>query len=527
MTNDEELAVRTTLEDDKSDIEEAVQELASSVNQVCARLRREGGLRYRNIDKRPKSASSVLRKLGENNAGPEGLYDTIGDLIGVRVVVYNLSDAEALRRELASSGTIMKDATDENISYASGYRAIHVNGRIGKFGGEVQILTAVQDAWAVTSRADEYLEEPDDLVSTLFGAQSDILLGVDSVLQVIRDHKERSRKEVATASADASDLEPETPKVEEAAQPTVELSDSGLKEARVALTPEVLYVLEAPVSNARIQDLQRGIEGERESSLIGKIFRAAGRFKRVHDYRTDARFGNRMFAWKGPLVEGSTWAEFFPQDFSRGLEDFLQQQLGGLVTDGAADAPQLDSWDDIAAFINNAGREIRATGGTVDLLIHRGRADEALEREMLRNTSWQETPRVRGVSLQEAGLRVMAGLPVLSIWQADATPSMHVVDLSDFHYQQTNPDAMSNDDLLLKIEEMFADSAVEAVDNAPGLRKSLYRSKHGEDGEFSREEAVVRLQLQVKMHIVEGGLIETGSRALWRSANLRPAGNTG
>lgn len=517
MTPEEERLVRAIHYRDRPALEAARDEVEGYLRQLCAHLARHSSFRPRFVEARVKSVASILRKLDERGASVSDLYKAVTDLVQARVVVYNLSDAEAFRDELLrDESSPIDDASAEAISYPTGYRAIHVDGRLGEYGCEMQIRTVVQDAWAVTSRADMYRGDDNELLTILSRAQASIMGGVDDVLQAIRDLTEKSRSQ----QIDIAEPEP-TEHAEAPVHRGEGLDHSRIRDAQDALPPEEQLVLAAPISEARVQALKAGIESDRESSGVRRLFRAVAAYERRYEYLPNARFGNRMHIWKGPFVEGSNWVQYQPSDFSRGLEQFLLFQLGQLLSREAPLGSPLGSWDDVATFTTEAIAGIEQKGGHAHLVVIQGGLDQSLDIDVLKNADWSATPAVRGVDLSQAlPIRgVISGLPLLRVHDRPLPPSMHVVDLTGVRYVQTNPDAMNDDDLLIRVEPIKWELAVETIDRNPELAASLYRSTHNRDGRFNREEAVVHLQLQVRSHLVEGGLIEA-RQVSWRSAAL-------
>ena len=507
MNSEEERKVRERLDTDWLSIEHARNELEPYIHQVCARMSRDSDFRLRFVEARPKPPTSIVRKLDDKGANVDELYSAVGDLIGARVVVYNLSDGDRFRDYVTGDEACPLGAlTDAHVEYESGYRAIHINGHLGEFGCEIQVRTAVQDAWAVTSRADVYTRPNNELVETLSHAQANILRGVDDVMQAIRNLAEKSRTEERKV-ASREEAEPEKPP----GAPTGGLDDSALRRAREELGPADKYVLEGEISQARVAGLRAGIEAKRERSSSRLLFRAAQTYERVYEYRSGARFGNRLLAFKGPFVEGSNWAEFHADEFSEGLERHLLLQWGKQLEKGlGASARRLDSWDKISSFVGDSAERIRRAGGNADIVVVQGTLKESLHSELLREADWLSDPNVRGVSLANTGVvrQMIAGLPSLWIRSESLSPSLHVVDLSNFVYEETNPDAMSDVDLMVRVEEFNFESAVDMIDAKPTLSETLYTAKSKESGKLTREEAVIHLQLYVKLHIVEGGTIQ-------------------
>lgn len=513
MTPEEERTVRDKYEADWRQIENARKELEAYVSQVCARLARDSDFRPRFVEARPKPVPSILRKLQEKEAGPDELYEAVGDLLGARVVVYNLCDAKVFREEvLADEACPLAPLVPEDVEYPTGYRAIHVNGHLGQYGCEIQIRTAVQDAWAVTSRADVYHARINPLIKKLSTAQASILNGVDDVLQAIRDLGEKSGSDEIEAASPQPDPDGDLG----APRPPEGIDDSRMRSAKGALKPEELYVLNSPISEERVAAFRTGIESERTRSTVRQLFRAVEGYARRYEYESTARYGIRANAWKGPLVEGSNWAEYNPTDFARMFERGLQRRFGERLQGRSTSTRTLRSWEEIADFIREATRDMEGAERQADLLVIQGEVDQSLENELLANTDWTATPAVRGVDVSSAGLwgDVINGLPVLRIHDTQPPPSIHVVDLTGFRYEQTNPDAMSDDDLLVRVEPYNFELAAEAVDKNPDLLSSLYRTAYQEEGQLDREEAIVRMQLNVRLHLIEGRLIQAQDGAM-------------
>ena len=346
------------------------------------------------------------------------------------------------------------------------------------------------------------------------------------MLQTIRDLREKSRADEPGAAEPEPPEAPEPPEPPEKpvapSPPTEGLDHSRMRLAREALASHDEFVLNASVSEARVAALKAGIESERERSAVRVLFRAIGAYERRYEYEATARFGNRFHAFKGPLVEGSNWAEYQPTEFSRGLERFLLFQLGQQLQAALSDAHPIGSWDGLASFVGKAIEEIEQAQGQADLLAIVGEPDRSLQMELTRNSDWSAAPIVRGMDLSNLDFvrHAVAGLPVLRVDDARLSPSIHVVDLTGFRYVQTNPDTMLDDDIIVRAKPISWELAAETIDANSDLPAQLYRSTHGTDGRFTREEAVVRLQLQVRLHIIEGGFIEAPDDALWRSAAI-------
>src|SRR5262249_24575898 len=139
MSPEDERNIRKQLDADAAQHEATRAELEGYLIQLCGSLKREADFRHRAIESRAKTASSILRKMRAKGVSPASLYQTVGDLIGTRVVVYNLSDANLLHERLmADTGCPLQNRQAENVRLSTGYEAIHINGLIGSYGCEIQ-----------------------------------------------------------------------------------------------------------------------------------------------------------------------------------------------------------------------------------------------------------------------------------------------------------------------------------------------------------------------------------------------------
>lgn len=526
MDPEEERKVRQLLDVSGPTAESVCEEIKGYVQQVCGRLSRDD-FRFRLTEARIKEPARVIRKLDRSGARADRLYDLVTDLIGLRVVVYNRSDVEAFKKAIAEDPNCpLADLQHEDVNRKSGYRALHINAWVGspqRMGCEIQVRTALQDAWAVTSRADlyEWENDVDPLLTDLAQAQSEIVGAVDTVLQRIRDVRERSRQHVdaekITAAEDEEAQRPSRPA-------TPGLHHARMQEAMAALDPGERYVLDHPISEQRVEELRSGITGLRRQSSLRRLLDAAGAYQRLLEYRTECRFGNRMLAWKGPLVEGSSWIAFSPDDFHRSLETFTHIQLCDRLREDSPPQATLTLWKEVPAFAAKGIHELVANGGHPDLIVVTGIAGPGLY-EMV---DWRQRP-PPSIGKTEVGdvpgiIGTVADLPVFRLWVHQGGPvCVYVLDLGrSFRYTQTNPDAMTDDDLYLRVETVTFEKGVELLEKNPELLQPR------EGPRLTREEQVVRLQLQVVLHVIEGGRIESVQPAFAIGAlvEMGPEGGT-
>ena len=125
--------------------------------------RRRATLRIAYIEARVKDLSSIIRKASQRNVPVEGVWEKVGDIVGLRVVVNNLCDIEPLIAELEAHPAFAVLGREERAE-SGRYRAEHLQARYSfEHGGqrqevacEIQVRTLLQDAWAVLTHHDVY-----------------------------------------------------------------------------------------------------------------------------------------------------------------------------------------------------------------------------------------------------------------------------------------------------------------------------------------------------------------------------------
>lgn len=156
----------------------------------------ESKIRIVRIEGRIKSRHSIIRKAIERGISVENIFDSICDIIGIRVVVNNLKDIEPLKVEIENipefSIKKVKEHPDE-----AGYRAVHLDvvycfdmgsGEKKNFLCEIQIRTLFQDAWAVLSHHDVYKNKAElpKLAESISQNLSRLLLVLDKIADDFR-----------------------------------------------------------------------------------------------------------------------------------------------------------------------------------------------------------------------------------------------------------------------------------------------------------------------------------------------------
>ena len=168
---------------------------------------------FRLIEGRVKDVPGVQRKIQQRKL--KSVWD-VDDLIGLRIVVATLSDASDVASILANDKSGPLELKRRDLNLPMGYRAIHFNGSLIRashtYGCEIQVRTAVQDAWAVVSRQGLY--QHDDLpplLATTALNESAHLAASDQVFDAIMREvlKPRSVERVAEPKHDAMGKDPQ------------------------------------------------------------------------------------------------------------------------------------------------------------------------------------------------------------------------------------------------------------------------------------------------------------------------------
>ena len=151
---------------------------------------------------RVKEFDSLKRKVvGRQIEDEEQALEDIKDVVGVRIVTNNLSDAARLFEGIKALGAVSYDeeSLQDYLSSPqdSGYRALHLTvfcpvdhkGLQYRVACEVQIRTLFQDAWGTLTHEDIYKNEQDlpPMIVKLSRRLADQLRVLDDIAQDIRD----------------------------------------------------------------------------------------------------------------------------------------------------------------------------------------------------------------------------------------------------------------------------------------------------------------------------------------------------
>src|SRR5439155_11828568 len=172
------------------------------------------------------------------------------------------------------------------------------------------------------------------------------------------------------------------------------------------------------------------------------------------------------------------------------------------------------AWDELPSFIEDAKSEIVATGGSPDVVIVTGHRNLKLY-----DLFDYRTPAKLGTGdarALEGIIGIIKGMPIFNTWDNLKADRAYVLDLArSYQYVQTNPNAISDEDLFMNIEVLNFERALEMINKQPNI---LQLPK----GPVTREEKVIRLQLQVLLHLIEAGRMQPLSTEFLLGVDLPP-----
>ena len=295
------------------------------------------------------------------------------------------------------------------------------------------------------------------------------------------------------------------------------------------LQPEERYVLEHPVSDARVTALIEAIRSHLDQSMpTFRLFEIVGTRTRRDAYDPTFRFGLGTVSFKGPFVEGSSWAEIRDYEFALSIERFLLSQFAELIAARSESASSLTRRvETIKTFVRRAVAAIRDEGGYADLAVMLEPPGDDVHRPFLYEREWWSGTRsVRGTPVHDVTFvnGQIGGLPVLSIRDAPVDRALVcVLDLEAYELVLMNVSEDKSDFLDVIIEPLSAEDAERRVRESPSIRQSMYAGMHKEPGSYSFEEAVLRMQLMADYRILAAGEVCERHRPRIISAWLEPA----
>lgn len=241
-------------------------------------LKRTEGTRARIVDARVKKPAKIWKKAVNLGFSASEALNKIVDVLGIRIVCNNLSDAESvinMIKQETSYFHIKKIKDMVANPREDGYRAIHLHTMINHFSGndkekihcEIQVRTLAQDMWGRLSRDDLYGNNPPKLIAVAAKAISKQLSAIDDMAQQIRNELNKP----AEKAQDVEETDPLSPQ-RLALLFNRKYNDdiwkwslydwlSSLEEAEAETIKDVIELLEDDKLRKRLDETAEGIRG--------------------------------------------------------------------------------------------------------------------------------------------------------------------------------------------------------------------------------------------------------------------------
>ena len=172
---------------------------------------------YVQVESRTKTVDSFMEKIQRKGREKVDPFDSIDDIVGIRVIVYYLEDVasvgEFLEREFEVEFSASEDKVDRLAPDQFGYRSSHYVARLSEerkalaewqqyadLRAEFQVRTALQHAWAAISHKVEYkqVEAAPKAVSRKLHRLSALFEIADEEFSSLRDQSEQTKSSYST-----------------------------------------------------------------------------------------------------------------------------------------------------------------------------------------------------------------------------------------------------------------------------------------------------------------------------------------
>jgi putative GTP pyrophosphokinase len=133
------------------------------------KVHNKNGIRMAYYSGRIKEPYSIIRKGILKNIPAKSIFNTIKDIVGIRIVLNNLKDINLMETEMRKFPSLEVKSKKVH-SHPEGYRALHLNtlytvkltnGVKKQIPVEIQIRTLLQDVWAILAHHDIYKNRSD------------------------------------------------------------------------------------------------------------------------------------------------------------------------------------------------------------------------------------------------------------------------------------------------------------------------------------------------------------------------------
>jgi putative GTP pyrophosphokinase len=155
-------AFRKKYDKNRPTYEAILKDILEKLGEIKKKADKSAMLRISHIKGRIKTPHSIIRKAVDRKIPASKIYNSIDDIIGVRVVVNNTIDIKAVIEELKKIPNLAILQTKKHKD-PKGYRGTHLSavykhsgGASSKYSCEIQIRTVFEDAWAILSHHDVY-----------------------------------------------------------------------------------------------------------------------------------------------------------------------------------------------------------------------------------------------------------------------------------------------------------------------------------------------------------------------------------
>jgi ppGpp synthetase/RelA/SpoT-type nucleotidyltranferase len=513
MDEETELRVAKILGDFAAKLEEARALVQSYLEFSCNSLAELAvDFQYMLVEARVRKSPEVARALGEQGLSQENVM-MVDDLVGGRAVVVSPSDIRTLVDHIRQDQKCpLQDLHVENIDDDSGYRAVHLKGRVRsgsmQLGCEIQIRTAIAHAWAVVSRGGLYRRDLAEILPKMAKTQARVLAAADDALELVR---EEARKAAAT-QPEATDRRDESPAPQVLTPEPVRLEVRVPEPSVVQAPPEAeVFVQENPISRRLVDAFYESfLEDRRKAAATELLFRRAAAFTRSDDWNDGCAAGLNALIYKGPFVEGSNWLPYRTWQFAVAIERHLLNRFERLLVQNAhpSDGVEL-SWPAILKKVGELRLELRDRGYTPSAIVIAGQLEVDLMVDLPRHAipRWELSEELQAPWIEG----MYQDSPIFNIREAPPPQTLYVADLQAFaKLTKYRPDAKYSAD---EIDEGRAREILKRDPDAVSI---------SEGRPATLEERLRLLQLMVWLRLYEScgiELIDSGATLQTRLMN--------
>lgn len=253
--------------------EKVLIEAEKALTTIKLKHQKKATLRIAYIDGRVKSEHSVIMKALDRDVHADKVFEFLGDVVGLRVVVNNLKDIDPLVDEIRQHPDF-KILDREDHAGESPYRALHLQAIYNvsyddahhEVPIEIQIRTLLQDAWAILTHHDIYKNQAGlpELAQPISRHLSDSFSGLDRLA-------DEFRQKIEATVEPPNDLSDEAP-----------LNRDGIAFLYYEVLGEKPQEYEIDFLNKHTEELRLQTIGDVRKGLTQDVLR---RLSKIHDTR--------------------------------------------------------------------------------------------------------------------------------------------------------------------------------------------------------------------------------------------------